>query len=65
MTINTKFSIGEQVVFELGPKNIKTVAKVGRIEIVAHSNGRVMIKYRVVFDGSCVFTIPENRLVKA
>ena len=65
MVINTKFSVGDRVMFEYGTKKTPTFGNVARIEIAVHSSGRTTIKYWVVYDGCCSFTIPEKRLVKA
>lgn len=64
MTINTKFSIGEQVMFEYGPNKVKTWGDVCRISATISKTGRVNVEYWVIFGGSCGLWIKEKDLSK-
>lgn len=64
MVINTKFSIGEQVLFKYGPNEIETPGVVVRISVVVGQSGRVNVKYWVVYEGCCCNWIQEKRLYK-
>ena len=64
MIINTKYAIGEQVMFKCGPNEIETPGVVARISATVGQSGRVGVKYWVVYGGCMGFWISEKRLYK-
>ena len=48
MIINTKYAIGEQVMFKCGPNEIETPGVVARISATVSKYGKVNVEYWVV-----------------
>lgn len=64
MIINTKYAIGEQVMFKCGPNEIETPGVVARISATVSKYGKVNVEYWVVYGGCMGYWIKEKRLYK-
>lgn len=62
MIINTKYEIGEPVMFHYGPNKIKTWGDVCRISATISKAGKINIEYWVIFGDSCGLWIKEENL---